>query len=59
MPALDDLTPLAAVRTEEGRGLVETLLEDFEDSEERRPAYEPKFDFDRLRQKLGLAPRKQ
>ncbi|MEW5901497.1 MAG: SEC-C metal-binding domain-containing protein [Acidobacteriota bacterium] len=58
VPALDGLTPLAAVGTEEGRRRVETLLDDFEDSGRGRPDYEPRFDFDRLRRRLGLAPRK-
>jgi len=57
-PALDNQTPLAAVRTEEGKRLVAMLLDEFGEGEERRPAYEPKFDFDRLRIKLGLPPKK-
>lgn len=34
------------------------LLDEFDEGEERRPAYEPKFDFDRLRIKLELPPKK-
>ena len=58
IPALDNQTPLAAVRAEESRRRVEMLLDEFDEGEKRRPPYEPKFDFDRLRIKLGLPPRK-
>ena len=58
IPALDDLTPLSAVETAEGRRLVEILLGEFEAAEARRPDYEPGFDFDRLRIRLGLPPKK-
>ena len=58
IPTLNDRTPLSAVKTDEGRRLVEMLLGEFEKAEGRRPDYEPRFDFDRLRIKLGLPPKK-
>lgn len=56
IPALDNKTPLQAVKTEEGRQKVKKLIDHFEELEQSAPDYKPKFQFDKLRKKLGLPP---
>jgi hypothetical protein len=55
LPALNGLTPRAAMRTKSGRAQVEELIRTFENGEERRrkSGREP-YDFSRLRAQLGL-----
>jgi hypothetical protein len=55
LPALDGLTPRAAMQTKSGRAQVEELIRTFENGEERRrkSGREP-YDFSRLRAQLGL-----
>jgi hypothetical protein len=54
LPALDGKTPRAAVATPEGRARIEELLREFEHHSHRAPFPEA-FDFDELRQQLGLS----
>ena len=52
LPALDGMTPRAAVRTADGRAAVDNLLKEMENQEQRAPG--PAFDFSELRRALGL-----
>lgn len=54
VPALDGRTPAEAVKDPDGREIVEALLIQFERDERRKRSSEPRFDFARLRQRLGL-----
>jgi hypothetical protein len=53
VPALQGKTPREAIRTAQGRAVVDVLLRDFENHEERAPA-EARFDFAEVRKDLGL-----
>lgn len=53
IPALAGKTPRAAVRTKEGRQMVDLLLKENENLEARAPAGQ-RFDFSRIRRELGL-----
>jgi hypothetical protein len=53
LPALHGKTPREAVRTAEGRAMVEVLLKDFENHESRHPD-DARYDFGELRRALGL-----
>ena len=46
-------TPREAIRTAQGRAVVDVLLRDFENHEERAPP-EARFDFAEVRKDLGL-----
>jgi len=59
IPALGGRTPQEAMKTEEGRRGVERLLGEIEAMEKAKKPAQVGFDFDRVRIKLGLPPRKQ
>ncbi len=52
LPALDGMTAREAVRTADGRTVVDNLLKEMENHEQRAPG--PAFDFSDLRRELGL-----
>ena len=55
LPALDGKTPRQAIRTTQGRAIVENLLREFENGAERlRREGRPAYDFSKLRVALGL-----
>ncbi|MFH1442197.1 MAG: SEC-C metal-binding domain-containing protein [Candidatus Omnitrophota bacterium] len=54
IPALNNKTPLQAVKTEEGRLQLEVLINRMEGMSNVQPDYLPKMDMNFLRQKLGL-----
>jgi hypothetical protein len=55
LPALKGKTPRAAVRTKDGRERVEALLADFERMQESGRSKMPPYDFNQLRDALGLS----
>jgi hypothetical protein len=57
VPMLGNVTPLRAAKTEKGRQKLIELLEYYDRMQDAQPADEPRVDFDRLRQMLGLPPR--
>jgi hypothetical protein len=57
VPALGNLTPLQAAKTEKGRQKLIDLLDYYDRMQEGEPATEPRVDFDRLRRMLGLPPK--
>jgi hypothetical protein len=59
IPALGGRTPREAMETGEGRRGVERLLGEIEAMEKAKKPASVGFDFDRVRMKLGLPPRKQ
>lgn len=54
LPMLGNKTPVAAVRTKEGRERVKTFLDDLEASQKARPTDPFRVDVDGLRKRLGL-----
>ncbi len=58
LPALKGKTPLAAMRTADGRERVEALIADFERTQNDGRSTMPRYDFNQLRTALGL-PRRQ
>ena len=54
IPALNNKTPLQALKTKEGRLQLEALINHMEGMDNSRPDYLPKMDMNFLRQKLGL-----
>jgi len=54
IPALNNKTPLQALKTKEGRLELEALINQMDGMNAARPDYIPKFDMNLLRQKLGL-----
>jgi len=54
IPALNDKTPLQAIKTKEGRLQLEALINQMEGMEFNQPDYLPKIDMNILRKKLGL-----
>lgn len=54
IPALNNRTPRQAVKREEGKKEVVALINDWENSQERMPNPQFRFDFNRLRRELGL-----
>lgn len=54
IPALNNKTPLQAVKTEEGRLQLEVLINQMEGMDSAQPDYLPRMDMNFLRQKLGL-----
>lgn len=54
IPALNNKTPLQAVKIKEGRLELEALINHMEGMNKSRPDYLPKMDMNFLRQKLGL-----
>ncbi|PIR77812.1 MAG: hypothetical protein COU30_00445 [Candidatus Magasanikbacteria bacterium CG10_big_fil_rev_8_21_14_0_10_38_6] len=54
IPALNNKTPLQAVKTKEGRLQLEVLINRMEGMSNAQPDYLPKMDMNFLRQKLGL-----
>ena len=56
VPALGGKTPRQAVKDPAGREMVEALLLQFERDERRRPEA-VRYDFNRLRERLGIRPR--
>ena len=54
IPALNNKTPLQAVKTKEGRLQLEVLINRMEGMASVQPDYLPKMDMNFLRQKLGL-----
>ncbi len=54
VPALGGLTPREAAATAEGRRKVEELINDWENIQQRAPRQPYLFDFNRLREALGL-----
>lgn len=57
IPAFRNQTPLEAIKTEEGRHEVKRLLDYYEALEKNAPSYKPKFNYDKLRKKLGFPPK--
>jgi hypothetical protein len=57
IPALGNITPLQAAKTEKGRKKLEDLLEYMERRQGLEPTEHPQIDFDRLRRTLGLGPK--
>jgi len=57
LPALRGKTPRQAVKDRDGREMVEALLLQFERYQERAPAAAPPYDFNVLRDSLGLKRR--
>jgi len=53
LPALDGKSPREAARTTGGRGAVDVLLKNMENTEQRSPPGE-RFDFSKLRRELGF-----
>jgi hypothetical protein len=56
IPTLSGLTPREASRTGAGRRALETLLEEFQQSEDAHPTNE-RIDLGFVREELGLPPR--
>jgi len=56
IPALGDITPYAAAKTQEGRKLLKKLLDGIEENQNRSPDNAGKIDINELRQKLKLIP---
>ncbi len=56
IPALNNKTPLQAVKTKEGRLQLEVLINRMEGMNNVQPDYLPRMDMNLLRQKLGLPP---
>jgi hypothetical protein len=56
VPALQGKTPREAIRTAQGRAVVDLLLRDFENHEERSPP-EARVDFEEVRKDLGCPGR--
>jgi hypothetical protein len=54
IPALNNKTPLQAIKTKEGRLELEALINQMEGMDSAQPDYLPKMDMNFLRQKLGL-----
>ncbi len=54
IPALNNKTPLQAVKTKEGRLQLEVLINRMEGMDSAQPDYLPKMDMNFLRKKLGL-----
>ncbi len=54
IPALENKTPLQAVKTKEGQLQLEALINHMDGLNGARPDYLPTFDMNLLRQKLGL-----
>lgn len=54
IPALDNQTPREAVKTDEGKQKVISLINDWENSQLRMPNSQFEFDFNKLRRSLGL-----
>lgn len=54
IPALNNKTPLQALKTKEGRLQLEVLINRMEGMDSVQPDYLPKMDMNFLRQKLGL-----
>jgi len=54
IPALNNKTPLQAVKTKEGRLQLEVLINRMEGMDSAQPDYLPNMDMNFLRQKLGL-----
>ena len=54
VPALGNLTPLQAAKTETGRRKLADLLDYFDRIQNTNPGGKPKVDFDKLRRLLGL-----
>jgi hypothetical protein len=59
IPALDNKTPLQAVKTMEGRLQLEALINHMDGMNRASPDYLPKVDMNLLRQKLGLPLRSE
>lgn len=57
IPALSNQTPLEAIKTYEGKRAVKRLLDYYEAMDEMQPSYKPRFNYDKLRKKLGLPPK--
>jgi hypothetical protein len=57
VPMLGNVTPLQAAKTEKGRQKLVELLEYYDRMQDAQPADEPRVDFNRLREMLGLPPR--
>ncbi|MGZ0020319.1 MbcA/ParS/Xre antitoxin family protein [Nitrosomonas sp. wSCUT-2] len=57
LPALNGKTPLQAIKTEDGREMVEALLRDFELSNADSNLPVDSSIFDELRERLGLKKR--
>lgn len=55
VPALGNITPLQAAKTEAGRRKLIDLLDYYDRMQDADPSEQPKVDFDRLRLMLGLA----
>jgi hypothetical protein len=54
IPALDDMTPREAAKTEDGRDLLESLLLEYEANNQRDPSNPSKPDVPHLRRELGM-----
>lgn len=57
VPALGNLTPLQAAKTEKGREKLQSLLDYYDRMQDGAPTTRTRVDFNRLRRMLGLPPR--
>jgi hypothetical protein len=57
VPALGNLTPLQAAKTEKGREKLTALLDYYDRMQEGEPSTQPRIDINRLRRMLGLPPK--
>ena len=57
VPALGNLTPLQAAKSEKGREKLTALLDYYDRMQEGEPATQPRIDINRLRRMLGLPPK--
>ena len=57
VPALGNLTPLQAAKTEKGREKLQSLLDYYDRMQDGTPATRPRVDFNKLRRMFGLPPR--
>ena len=57
-PTLNGKTPLQAMKSLYGRERVESLIADFERTQEEGPSLAPHYDFNLLREAVGL-PRRE
>ncbi len=58
VPALGNITPIQAAKTESGRRKLADLIEYYDRTQDLDKSGRPKVDFDRLRRMFGLPARK-
>jgi hypothetical protein len=54
IPMLDGRTPMEAVKTRDGRDMVEALVIEAERLEQSKPPHQPRYDFTRVWRRLGF-----